>query len=227
MWSTRNIWRRGGREEFPFRVPKPAVPIVSDAAIGTEAVSDGRFIPLVILDTRIRPDIAELIKIQEKVPPGDVISAWGSLLDGPKDHIALFLHVQRPIELTFALNFDLSKQGSVVELALRARAIYLQPGKPGDRLYKTLDAPRMIAEIGAEMPHGRWDQLWSGALKRKLRAQGLRNNEARKAAEQFIEQMRSQFKDPYRFGSRIFFDPKEDTTDNTGAARQSFNNKNE
>jgi hypothetical protein len=74
-----NIWKRSAKLEFPYKIPKPAIPIVSDAAIATDAVGDGRFIPLVILDTRARPDVAELIEIQAKVPPGDVISAWGSI----------------------------------------------------------------------------------------------------------------------------------------------------
>jgi hypothetical protein len=172
----------------------PPVPIVSDAAIATNMVGDGRFVPLVIMDTTDRPEIAELIYLQENVPPGDVVSGWASLLDGPRDHFALVLQFQRPIEVGFALNFDLGIQGSVIELALRARAIYLQAGKPGDRIRGTFDAPRMIAELGADLPLKQWDELWSKAIKRKLRAEGLRNADAKRAAQQSIKQTRAQFR---------------------------------
>jgi hypothetical protein len=64
------IWKRSARQAFPYRILGPPVPIVADAAIATDVVGDGRFIPLVILDTVDRPDIAEIIELQEKVPPG-------------------------------------------------------------------------------------------------------------------------------------------------------------
>ncbi|HML12280.1 MAG TPA: hypothetical protein VK456_03180 [Xanthobacteraceae bacterium] len=215
-----NIWKRSARKEFPYKVPKPAVPIVSDAAIATDAIGDGRFIPVVIMDTSARPDIAELISIHDKAPPGDVVSAWGSILDGPRDHLALFLHFQRPMELSFALNFDLSRQGSIVELALRSRAIFLQAGKLGDRLYRTLDAPRMIAELGGGMPKERWDDLWAKAIKRRLRTEGLSNGEAKRAAIRFIEEMRSRFRNAKSFETGIFIDAKRPTTNDAEAARQ-------
>lgn len=173
-----------------------------------------------ILDTTDRPDLAELIEIQEKLPPGDVVSAWARLLDGPKDHLALVLQFQRPIETVCVLNFDLRKQGSVVELALRARAIYLQAGKPGDRLYRTLDAPRMIVEIGAEILSTRWNELWLKAIKRKLKPEGLRNSEAKKISEQYIEEMRAKFRDAKSLGSGLYVDPRTAATNDAELARK-------
>ena len=79
------------------------------------------------------------------------------------------------MEIGVAINFDLTQQGSVVELALRARAIYLQAGKPGDRLYATFASSRMIAELGSELPSKTWDELWVGAVKNRLRSEGFRN----------------------------------------------------
>jgi hypothetical protein len=217
-----SIWRRNARLAFPFKILGPPIPIVSDAAIATDAVGDGRFIPLVILDTTARADVAELIEIQEKVPPGDVISAWGSIIDGPKDHLALFLHFERPMEIDVALNFDLSRQGSIVELALRARAIYLQAGKPGDRLLANFDAPRMVAELGGAMPPKRWNELWTRAVKNRLRTEGLSNGKAKKVAANFIEEMRGRFQNHRALGSGFFIDPNNPKTDDSKAARKLF-----
>jgi hypothetical protein len=215
------IWKRSARRAFPYKIAGPPVPIVSDAAIATDAVGDGRFVPLVILDTSNRPDIAEIIELQDKVPPGDVVSGWGPILDGPKDHLALFLCFQRPMELSAAVNFDLSRQGSVIELALRARAIYLQAGKPGDRLYATMEAPRMIAELGGIVPPKDWNELWIGAVKNRLRAEGFGNGQAKKIAAQFVQEMRERFRNHASFGNGIFIDPSQVMTDDTKDAKQS------
>lgn len=188
-----NIWKRKERSAFPYRVPSPLVPVVADAAIATDIVGDGRFVPLVILDTSERRDIQEAIASQEKAPPGDALSAWTKILDGPKHHLALAIHLQRPIELTFAFNFDLSTQGAAVDLALKAHAIYLQAGTHGDRLLTTMEAPRMIIELGADIPLAEWTDLWSKALIQRLRGEGVRKWEAREAATRHIVMMREQF----------------------------------
>jgi hypothetical protein len=214
------IWKRSVGPEFPFKILGPPIQIVADAAIATHIVGDGRFVPLVILDTTKRQDVAELIHLQEKVPPGDVISAWGAILDGPKDHLALFLHFQRPMEISIALNFDLRRQGSVVELALRARAIYLQAGKPGDRLSANFDASRMIAELGGFLPPKRWDELWTQAVKNRLRFEGFSNGKAKKVAASFVEEMRERLRDQKSLANGIFVDLSSSTTDDTKNAQQ-------
>jgi hypothetical protein len=134
--------------------------------------------------------------------------------------LALVLQFQRPIESVCVVNFDLSKQGSVVELALRARAMYLQAGKPGDRLYRTLDSPRVIVELGADLPPNRWNELWLSAIKRRLKSGGLRNSEAKKMAARFIEEMRARFKSPKSFGTGIYVDPQSSAANDTKMARK-------
>jgi hypothetical protein len=188
------ILKRKGKPGFPFDVRGPALPIIADAAIGTDAVSDGRLIPLVIVDTATRPDIAELISIQSKMPPGDVLSQWATL-DGSKDHLALLLRFQRPIEADLVLNFDLAEHGGAVELAVKGHVIYLQAGKPGDRLYRTLDAPRIFVELGAGMPPKSWEGKWKEAMRRRFQAMGLSRSEAKKASLQHIENLRSMLRD--------------------------------
>jgi hypothetical protein len=216
-----STWSRKGKREFPSEIlTSSVVEIVGDAAISTNAVGDGRFVPVVILDTTQRRDIADLIAIHDKVPPGDALSAWASL-QGFKDHLALVLRFLRPAELDLALNFNLAKQGSVVELALRARAIYLQAGKPGDRFYRTSDAPRIIVEIGGQIPAHRWDELWRKAIKRELRAKGFSRSDAKRASASYIDNFRETFDQHRSMPRGIYISPDMTTDDAEAASKES------
>jgi len=108
------------------------VPIVADGAMAGP-VAEGANIPLVILDTSKRPDIAEAIRVHAYLPPGDVASSWGGIKGHPDD-VFLVLDFERPIEARAVLRFSIANQGILVEAALTAKAMYLQAGKPGDRL---------------------------------------------------------------------------------------------
>jgi hypothetical protein len=109
------------------------VPIVGDAAIATVGIGHGRLIPLIIIDTTNRPDLAEVIEAQVHLPAGDVVVQWGSL---PKrhDHIALLLKFQRPTERAAVIEFDIAKQSILIEHILQSNGLYIQAGKVGDRL---------------------------------------------------------------------------------------------
>jgi hypothetical protein len=99
------------------------VPIVGDAAIATVGVGHGRLIPLII-DTTSRPDLAEVIKAQVHLPEGDVVVQWG-LLPKRHDHIALLLKFQRPTERAAVIEFDIAKQGILVEHILQSNGLYI------------------------------------------------------------------------------------------------------
>jgi hypothetical protein len=121
------------------------VPIVGDAAIATVGVGHGRLIPLIIIDTTNRPDLTEAIEAQVHLPAGDVVVQWGSL---PKrhDHIALLLKFQRPTERAAVIEFEIVKQGILVEHILQSNGLYIQAGKVGDRLKHDLNRPKCLSE---------------------------------------------------------------------------------
>jgi hypothetical protein len=104
------------------------VPIVGDAAIASVGVGHGRLIPPIIIDTTNRPDLTEAIEAQVHLPAGDVVVQWGSL---PKrhDHIALLLKFQRPTERAAVIEFEIVKQGILVEHILQSNGLYIQAGK--------------------------------------------------------------------------------------------------
>jgi hypothetical protein len=181
-------WRRRGGSEYPSK-RENLVPLVSDAAVATELIGDGRLIPVVVLDTTSRPDLVNLFKAHSDMPPGDALSTWIGLHE-TRDHLALWFQFKKPFETEAILNFELTGRGITVDLAMHARAIYLQAGKPGDRFYKTMESPRILVEIGAEMPTGKWEELWQRAVRRRLRKEGVGRHEARNLAPQYIKRLR-------------------------------------
>ena len=173
------------------RAPEPheiaPVPIVGDGAIATEQVLGGRLVPVLILDTSQRPDVAELVRVHQFLPPGDVTSVWGYRSVRART-VLLVLDFLRPSELKVLLKFDIAGQGKLVDFILDARAVCLQDGIPGDRLLTTMDHDRMIVEVTASPP--RWDKLLTRELKRDSRRKGSTRQQASEAAERTIGEWR-------------------------------------
>jgi hypothetical protein len=167
---------------------KPAR-IINDAAIATAGVGEGRLIPLVIIDSVERPDIEELVRAHECLPPGDVRVQWGVLNSGPGD-IALLLTFIRPVEALLLLNFDVVRQGGLVDQILSSRALYLQLGREGDRLSTTYDAKRILIEVPDTGFIKRWNEIFFKYLVKDFRQKGMPKKKAKEAAEDAIEEWR-------------------------------------
>jgi len=60
--------------------------IVSDAAVMTAGVADGKLVPLVIIDASERPDLEELVRVQQHITTGDVGVQWGRRKGAEKEH---------------------------------------------------------------------------------------------------------------------------------------------
>jgi hypothetical protein len=165
------------------------VPIVGDAAIATVGVGHGRLIPLIIIDATNRPDLAEVIQAQVHLPPGDVAVQWGVL---PKrhDHIALLLKFKRPTERAAVVEFDIAKQGILIEHILQSNALYIQAGKFGDRLKYDLNRPKMLVEVPDTGIRALWDKLFFDAVVKRARKDGLGRRDAKEVAQAAIGQIR-------------------------------------
>jgi hypothetical protein len=174
-----------------FRTAYEARPvrIVADAAIATQGLGEGRLIPLVILDTSERPDIDELVRVHVHLSPGDASCQWGRLPKN-KDAIALFIDFIRPVEMLIIIEFDIARQGVLVDQVLRGRGLYIQPGRPGDRLVTTMGSPRVLVEVGQLGFDDKWNQLYLKAVETRFRKEGLSRRDARTAARDFIEEFR-------------------------------------
>jgi hypothetical protein len=179
------------KKEFQFKKhEKVPLRIVADAAIATVGVGDGRLIPHFIIDTTERLDIDELVRIHRYVEAGDMNRWWGQI-QGHKGTIGLFIQFIRPAEVTMVMEFDLLNQGPIVDQIMMAKALYLQPGRPGDRLSTTMDNLKILIELGDSGFQSDWNKIYRKAIIKRMREKGLSRRESNQAADGFINEWRS------------------------------------
>ena len=157
------------RRDLPADQAAP-LPVVGDAAIATHAIGDGRLVPLVIVDASTRPDVVEMIRIHEHFSSGDVKTSWGQR-DVNSNSVMLILEFERPVEQLIVIEFDIVRQGGLVDQVIRSRAIYIQPGVAGDRLMNTMDHRRILIQIPDSGFDERWDELLHAHLAKSFRRQ--------------------------------------------------------
>jgi hypothetical protein len=178
--------------EIEIRNPREARPvrIVADAALSTIGLHGGRMLPVLLLDTSARPDIADYIRVHESLGPGDVKVQWGQV-EGHEGTVALFLNCIRPMELFIVLEFDIVRQGILVEQTLTGGGMYLTRAEgEDDRLMKNIDRPKVIVEVGDTGFRKVWDKLFRKHLAKDFRNKGLNRTDSRRAAHSAIEELR-------------------------------------
>lgn len=183
----KNKWHRTDIALPNLESAKP-VPIVGDGAIATVILGEGRMIPVVIIDTSQRSDVEDLVKAQKQQTPGDVQSQWARLSHS-KRYIALLLTFKRPSNILLILEFDIVKQGILIEFILTTKALYIQPGRNGDRLSSTLDNERILVEVPELGFREEWRKIWHKELEKHFRKEGLKRGEAREAAKTVMSQL--------------------------------------
>jgi hypothetical protein len=179
---------RNSMETISQRDASP-VPIISDAAMATAQLGNGRLIPLIIFSKAAREDLAELVRVHDHFPPGDVTIQWGRVPPSSPD-ISLLLRFLRPVMTTACFTFNLSNQFALIDQILRSGAVYLQPGNPGDRLKTTMSVPRVLVEIPDTGFQESWQRLLIKTVRARLRGDGLSRRAANEAAKEVVAQLR-------------------------------------
>jgi len=180
------------KTEIQVHHPREGRPvrIVADAAVSVRGLHGGRLLPLLLLDTSDRPDIAELIRVHESFGTGDVKVQWGQV-QGHEGTVALFLTFIRPLELFMVLEFNIVQQGILVEQALTGQGMYLaRADHADDRLSNNLDRPKVIVEVGDTGFGKAWDDLFHKYLAKDFHESGLSRSDSRRAAHSAIEELR-------------------------------------
>ena len=193
--------------EIPVSHPSEAdpVPIVRDGIVATVAQTYGRWIPVLILDTSTRPDIETMVRAHGELGPGDAISGWsfktrlGFGLAAPM----LVLRFTKPSQCLVVVEFDLEKQGILVDQILWAQGVYLQPGRPGDRLAPTIDNPRILVEVPTNETFAkRFRSARKKALFRRFRNGGMSRIDSKNAVRELLRKWQSVFHRNVRFRSQ-------------------------
>lgn len=165
------------------------VNIVADAAIASQGVREGKLIPLLIIDRSQRPDLSEFVRLHQHLPPWDVECQWGQR-QGTKGKIALFLKFIRPSEIFTVLEFDIERQGGLVDQILRAGALYIQPGQVGERFIKTPDNPKILIHIPDTGFSPEWELIFMKHLVDVFKRRGLKGSKAKEAASMMLKEWR-------------------------------------
>jgi len=165
------------------------VNIIADAAIASQGVREGKLIPLLIIDHSSRPDLSEFVRLHQHLPPGDFECQWGQR-QGTKGKIALFLKFIRPSEIFVVFEFDIERQGGLVDQILRAGAVYIQPGQVGDRFITTSDNPKILIHIPDTGFSDEWEIIFMNHLINGFKKRGLKGSKAKDAASMMLKEWR-------------------------------------
>jgi len=119
-----------------------------------------------------------------------VKSQWGQI-EAHEGTVALFLNFIRPIELFMVLEFNIVRQGILVEQALTGQGMYIAKAEDArDRLIKDINRPKVILEIGDTGFRQTWDELFHKHLEKDFRNHGLSRSDSRRAARSAIQELR-------------------------------------
>ena len=165
------------------------VPIVRDGAIATHHIGEGRMVPVLIIDCSEKVELRDLIHAHEETNTGDVTVTWG-ISKNDKGKVMLILEFFKPSVLEVLLQFDIAKQGGVVDSILQANAVYLQPLDSGARVIDGLEKEKILAEIPDTGFLEVWEKLYSESLTSIFKKSGLSKKEAKNAAEQHKDMLR-------------------------------------
>jgi hypothetical protein len=102
----------------------------------------------------------------------------------------LYMEFLKPMNCEFGILFDAEGKLALIDAIMHAQAVYLQAGKPGDRLSRTIDATKMIVEVPRGDYFVMWEKRMPKLVAKRMRAKGLSRSDSRKAAPEVIKTMR-------------------------------------
>jgi len=151
---------------------------------------DGKLVPLVAIDTTERPDIEALFAAYTPQTVGDVAIQWGQRDGAPKGTVTLFIQFTAPTKLLLILDFEIVRDGFVVDQILRLAELYLE----GVIRKNQMDTPTRWSRVRVVVPDTKFGPIWEELLVAELAAQpkalGATERQARLLAMDAIRRWR-------------------------------------
>lgn len=151
---------------------------------------DARLVPLVVIDTRERPDLDSLFASYAPETVGKVAIQWGRRDGAPKGTVTLHIHFIAPVKQLLMLDFEIVRHGVLVDGILRARELYLQGTQSGDA-----DTQLQSNKVRVVVPNtqfdGIWEELLIDELVQRSKALGATDLHARFLAQESIRRWRT------------------------------------
>ena len=151
---------------------------------------DGKLVPLVIIDTDERPDIDSLFASYTPETVGDVAIQWARRDGAPKGTVTLNIQFIAPVKQFLMLDFDIVRQGLVVDGILRMRELYLQAVRLGEA-DTHVESPKVRVVVPDTKFDGLWEELLIHELAQRLKALGATEHHARFLAQESIRRWRT------------------------------------
>jgi len=180
---------RWGTITFDDSVEHIPLKIVSDALVSNSKLADGRLVPVLLVDCSSRTDIKDLIKAHRYVAPGDVKTQWGKRYKTGKT-LMLILSFEKPSKCKAVLEFDILKQGGLVDQIMRSEAFILQYAEQGERFITTLDREKIIVEVPSKSAWSLWNEELFKALESDAKSKGMSKKQAKEYASGVIKEWR-------------------------------------
>lgn len=160
--------------------------IISDASISSLHIANGKNIPLIIVNTLAHPEIERAIIAHTSVQNGHISTIWGKSTDDR--FITLQFSLVDPVPKEFFVAFNVEKQGGLVDLIINSQLLYIQPGKPRDRLSNTMSSPRLMIEVPSTHFSSEWKLIFQRVMTKHFRQLGLNRKDAKNAALDFYKE---------------------------------------
>jgi hypothetical protein len=151
---------------------------------------DGKLIPLVVIDTNERSDIDSLFASYTPETVGDVAIQWGRRDGAPQGTVTLNIQFIAPVKQFLMLDFEIVRQGLVVDGILRTRELYLQGVRSGDADTQ-VQSPKVRVVVPDTTFDGIWEELLIHELAQRSKALGATEHHARFLAQESIRRWRS------------------------------------
>lgn len=178
-----------GRVSFNNDIEIVPLKIVSNALVSNRKLADGRLLPVILVDCSSRSDIKDLIKAHKYIGPGDVKTQWGKRYK-TSNKLMLILSFQKPSRSKAVLEFDILKQGGLVDQIMRSEAFILQHSEEGERFANTLNREKIVVEIPSKSALTIWNEELFKALETDAKSKGMSKKQAREYANRVINEWR-------------------------------------
>ena len=172
------------------KIDFPTFDVISDGAISMAEVGEGRMIPSIIIDIENYVEISDLIKLHRGNLPGDIQPFWMLQKTFFKQKwVILNLNFIKPLKISIGIKFTLAKDLGVIEGIIRARSVYLQAGKIGDKV-SDLKNESILIEVPFLEFDSKWDNIIIDILKKRFKDKGYSKKDSLLLANEQLKETR-------------------------------------
>lgn len=136
---------------------KKIVYAIAEGAVSKMDVTNGKFIPVIIIDTENNKDINDAIIFQGNSITGKLTTMW--IRGKNLNFIGLLVSFTNPIEKEFIILFDLKKFSAVIDLIVETELLYLQPGKKDETVKNTIENFKLLIEVPSDYFKNDWKEI--------------------------------------------------------------------